>query len=180
MGKKKIAIEQLTNEKNKRLTLNKRKKGLIKKAMELSILCDADVFIQIANPKNPKDTTIFTSNDLKEMAKIINRDIKQKKKSIFYKEDYDNLFVKPLPKRKNESFLNTYALVNNNIDSIKLPTLSNDTSDKSSKIDMDEIKFENCHPNENENSSYDIDELLLDKISGLSSTFSDLNEYTIQ
>ena len=38
MGKKKIAIEQLTSEKNKRLTLNKRKKGLIKKAMELSIL----------------------------------------------------------------------------------------------------------------------------------------------
>ena len=180
MGKKKIAIEQLTNEKNKRLTLNKRKKGLIKKAMELSILCDADVFIQIANPKDPKDTTIFTSNDLKEMTNIINKDIKQKKKSIFYKEDYENLFVKPLPKKKNESFLNTYAQVNNNADSIKLPTLSFDTSDKSSKMEMEEIEFEHCHPNENENSSYEIDDLLLEKISGLSSTFSDLNDYTIQ
>ena len=65
MGKKKITIAELTSEKNKRLTLNKRKKGLIKKAMELSILCDADVFIQISNPNDPKDTTIFTSNDLK-------------------------------------------------------------------------------------------------------------------
>ena len=179
MGKKKIAIEQLTSEKNKRLTLNKRKKGLIKKAMELSILCDADVFIQIVNPHDPKDTTIFTSNDLKEMTTIINRDIKQKKKSIFYKNDYENLFVKPLPKRKNESFLNTYAQMNNTLDSIGLPTLSYDTSDKSSKTE-NEIEFANCHPNENENSSYEIDDLRLEKISGLSSTFSDLNDYTIQ
>ena len=180
MGKKKITIAELTSEKNKRLTLNKRKKGLIKKAMELSILCDADVFIQISNPNDPKDTTIFTSNDLKEMTNIINRDIKHKKKSIFYKDDYENLFVNPLPKRKNESLLNTYAQVNSNMESIKLPTLSYDTSDKSSKIDMDEIEFDNCHPNENENSSYEIDDILLEKISGLSSTFSDLNDYSIQ
>ena len=87
--------------------------------------------------------------------------------------------MKPLPKRKNESFLNTYAQMNNTLDSIGLPTLSYDTSDKSSKTE-NEIEFANCHPNENENSSYEIDDLLLEKISGLSSTFSDLNDYTIQ
>ena len=44
MGKNKIKIEQIKSERNRNVTLYKRKKGLIKKAMELSLLCDAEIF----------------------------------------------------------------------------------------------------------------------------------------
>ena len=86
MGKRKIQIQQLSNEKTRQLTLAKRKKGLIKKAMELAILCNADVFIQVAG--EDKETTLFSSSDLKSMSEIITNDIKKSKKSLLFKEDY--------------------------------------------------------------------------------------------
>eukprot|EP01028_Stygiella_incarcerata_P012876 TRINITY_DN8058_c0_g1_i1.p1 TRINITY_DN8058_c0_g1~~TRINITY_DN8058_c0_g1_i1.p1 ORF type:complete len:494 (-),score=154.22 TRINITY_DN8058_c0_g1_i1:1018-2499(-) len=43
MGRKKIAISRLKDDRNRHVTFHKRKAGLIKKAMELSILCSCDV-----------------------------------------------------------------------------------------------------------------------------------------
>jgi hypothetical protein len=43
MGRNKIKIERIVNERNRQATLTKRKNGLIKKAMELSILCDCEI-----------------------------------------------------------------------------------------------------------------------------------------
>lgn len=47
---------------NKKVTFNKRKKGLIKKAMELSVLCDTKVFVCIADSENKNKLTIYSSN----------------------------------------------------------------------------------------------------------------------
>lgn len=38
-------IERIANERNRQATFTKRKNGLFKKAMELSILCDSDVVL---------------------------------------------------------------------------------------------------------------------------------------
>jgi len=43
MGRNKIKIVRIENERNRTATFTKRKNGLIKKAMELSILCDCEI-----------------------------------------------------------------------------------------------------------------------------------------
>jgi hypothetical protein len=47
MGKKKISIQRIKNERLRSVTFFKRKKGLLKKAMELCLLCDVDIFVGI-------------------------------------------------------------------------------------------------------------------------------------
>ena len=54
MGRKKIKIERITDDKIRGVTLNKRKKGLIKKAMELSLLTDAEVVLSIYDKTEKK------------------------------------------------------------------------------------------------------------------------------
>ncbi|CAL4957137.1 unnamed protein product [Urochloa decumbens] len=43
MGRGKIAIERIDNRTNRQVTFSKRRSGLMKKARELAILCDADI-----------------------------------------------------------------------------------------------------------------------------------------
>ena len=43
MGRKKIKIEKIPNERHRWVTFNKRKAGLVRKATELAILCEAEV-----------------------------------------------------------------------------------------------------------------------------------------
>jgi hypothetical protein len=52
MGRKKITIEPITDERNRHVTFNKRKSGLIKKAMELSILCNCQISFLVFNAEN--------------------------------------------------------------------------------------------------------------------------------
>eukprot|EP00102_Acyrthosiphon_pisum_P024422 XP_016661632.1 PREDICTED: MADS-box transcription factor 25-like [Acyrthosiphon pisum] len=52
MGRKKINISKLVDEKNRHVTFNKRKFGLMKKAYELSILCDCEIAIIVFNESN--------------------------------------------------------------------------------------------------------------------------------
>lgn len=52
MGRNKIQIQRISNERNRQATFTKRKAGLIKKAMELSILCECDVALIIFNSNN--------------------------------------------------------------------------------------------------------------------------------
>lgn len=47
MGRGKIAIRRIENSTSRQVTFSKRRKGLIKKAKELAILCDAEVGLVI-------------------------------------------------------------------------------------------------------------------------------------
>uniref|UniRef100_A0A2C9UQS1 MADS-box domain-containing protein n=1 Tax=Manihot esculenta TaxID=3983 RepID=A0A2C9UQS1_MANES len=47
MGRGKIVIRRIDNSTSRQVTFSKRRKGLIKKAKELAILCDADVGLVI-------------------------------------------------------------------------------------------------------------------------------------
>ena len=62
MGRKKIKIERIKIERNRNITFLKRKKGLIKKAMELSLLCDAEILVAVASKDN-EQLSIFCSDE---------------------------------------------------------------------------------------------------------------------
>ena len=59
MGRRRIAIQKITNERIRQVTYYKRKKGLLKKAMELSTLCDVQVFLAIVDKR--QNLSVFSS-----------------------------------------------------------------------------------------------------------------------
>ncbi len=170
MGKRKIQIQQLSNEKTRQLTLAKRKKGLIKKAMELAILCNADVFIEVAG--EDKETTIFSSSDLKSMSEIITTDIKKSKKSLLFKEDYERMYNSSNVSKKRK----TNSLNSTTLNSIGQKNQFN--SDFLDEIEKEEINFQNV--NTNQNVDINVDDAIFENKESLASTFSELSEYTIQ
>ncbi|XP_049638645.1 myocyte-specific enhancer factor 2A isoform X3 [Suncus etruscus] len=52
MGRKKIQITRILDERNRQVTFTKRKFGLMKKAYELSVLCDCEIALIIFNSSN--------------------------------------------------------------------------------------------------------------------------------
>ncbi|XP_043934328.1 myocyte-specific enhancer factor 2A isoform X3 [Protopterus annectens] len=52
MGRKKIQITRIMDERNRQVTFTKRKFGLMKKAYELSVLCDCEIALIIFNSAN--------------------------------------------------------------------------------------------------------------------------------
>lgn len=52
MGRKKIQISRITDERNRQVTFNKRKFGVMKKAYELSVLCDCEIALIIFSSTN--------------------------------------------------------------------------------------------------------------------------------
>jgi hypothetical protein len=49
MGRKKIKITKILDERSRAATFAKRKNGLLKKAIELSILCDCEIALVVFN-----------------------------------------------------------------------------------------------------------------------------------
>ena len=164
MGKKRIQIEEIQSSKSKRLTLIKRKKGLIKKAMELAILCNADVFIEIKSKDNPSKSTMFSSTDFRSMSKIFERDLSQSNCNLIHKEDYDKLFHG----NKKEPSIDATPMTPT---SVRTPP---------SDVDKD-INFNECQVFRNNDDQRDdrYDANVFNQ-SNLSSTFSDLSEDTIK
>lgn len=59
MGRNKIKIEKIENERIRQVTFYKRKRGLLKKSMELSVLCEAKIFMCVLE----KDKMMIYSSD---------------------------------------------------------------------------------------------------------------------
>jgi hypothetical protein len=52
MGRRKIEIARIENDRHRQVTFAKRKLGVMKKATELSILCNANVAVIVFSPTN--------------------------------------------------------------------------------------------------------------------------------
>lgn len=50
MGRGKVELKRIENQTNRQVSFSKRRSGLIKKACELSILCDAEVALILFSP----------------------------------------------------------------------------------------------------------------------------------
>ncbi|KAI3686510.1 hypothetical protein L1987_80189 [Smallanthus sonchifolius] len=58
MGRVKLKIKRLENISNRQVTFSKRRNGILKKAKELSVLCDIDIILLLFSPTGKP--TLFT------------------------------------------------------------------------------------------------------------------------
>ena len=65
MGKKKInKFTKIMNDASRKVALCKRKKGLIKKVIELSVLCDLKILMLMEDSENQRVTHFMSHKDL--------------------------------------------------------------------------------------------------------------------
>ena len=125
MGKRKIEMTRITDRLNSQITYYKRRKGLVKKAMELALLCDVEIFLAVVDKKHK--LTMMTSRASPE--DFINdylTDIHhQKIKDIFTPSDYTRIY-------KNDKFETTF----DEEDSTKTKSISDVKSERKFKIEI--------------------------------------------
>lgn len=125
MGKRKIEMTRITDRLNSQITYYKRRKGLVKKAMELALLCDVEIFLAVVDKKHK--LTMMTSRASPE--DFINdylTDIHhQKIKDIFTPSDYTRIY-------KNDKFEATF----DEEDSTKTKSISDVKSERKFKIEI--------------------------------------------
>lgn len=51
MGRGRVQLKRIENKISRQVTFSKRRAGLLKKAKEISVLCDADVALIVFSPK---------------------------------------------------------------------------------------------------------------------------------
>ena len=92
MGKKKIEIKKIKDKLTSQITFYKRKKGIIKKAMELALLCDIDFFLVFVDQKDRLSVTCSKSSISEFIKKNITNINNRIVKEIFTLKDYKTLF----------------------------------------------------------------------------------------
>ncbi|KAI4340635.1 hypothetical protein MLD38_025449 [Melastoma candidum] len=65
MGRGKVVVKRIENKASRQVSFSKRRRGLIKKAQELSILCDVEVGLIVVSSSGRKFFE-FTSGDSME------------------------------------------------------------------------------------------------------------------
>lgn len=92
MGKKKIEVFTKISDRNARnVTYCKRKKGLVKKAMELSMLCDQEIFLVIFDRSKEK-VVLYTNHEdfnMEEVAKYYPRLENTEGHEHYVNDDYE-------------------------------------------------------------------------------------------
>lgn len=88
MGRRKIAIQKITDERIRRVTFKKRRIGLLKKAIQLSKLTDATIELRIYNSKDKSLIEYFSNKD--DELNLIKKDSPFiLEYSRFYNDHYD-------------------------------------------------------------------------------------------
>ncbi|XP_004290915.1 PREDICTED: floral homeotic protein PMADS 2-like [Fragaria vesca subsp. vesca] len=72
MGRGKIEIKRIENSSNRQVTYSKRRNGIIKKAKEITVLCDAKVSLIIINPSSGKMSE-YCSGSQETLLEILSR-----------------------------------------------------------------------------------------------------------
>ncbi|EFA79888.1 putative MADS-box transcription factor [Heterostelium album PN500] len=128
MGRKKIKIQKITDERNRQVTFTKRKNGLIKKAMELAVLCDSSVTLVIVNnsPNAKEKYFQYVSSDLDQPLTTI-PDLGPEISQFYMNEDYDKIFNK---KDKSDSHDDMFLMDGHSNQEHSSPSMSPTNSPK--------------------------------------------------
>ena len=194
MGKKKIEIRKIKDKLTSQITYYKRKKGIIKKAMQLSLLCDIDFFLVFVDQKERLSITCSKSSIPEFIKKNITNMNNRIVKEIFTLKDYKTLFeykkiektfmndieineqIKKLNENKSELFLTNLNGIENTQNKFKIPKFI-------SKIDLsifNEKLNENTFFIENEHLQFKNKWKMLNKINEISISFEKEKEEDIK
>ncbi|CAN4110268.1 unnamed protein product [Withania somnifera] len=88
MGRGKIDIKLIENVNNRQVTFSKRRAGLLKKASELSVLCDSEVAVIIFSSTGKLFE--FSSTSMKQTLSRYNRCVSSTETSVIEKKSEDN------------------------------------------------------------------------------------------
>jgi hypothetical protein len=134
MGKRKIPISKIKNRLSCQITYYKRKKGLIKKALELSALCDIEVFLVIVDSKKRLSLT-STKKPSKQFIEqyLINLNPLNIKEE--YKEEDYTKFIKSSNQGQNDISEKT----------ISEPEIEEDNSEKKTNNFFETVKNVDSH-----------------------------------
>lgn len=73
MGRRKVQIKRIDDDRARKVTFAKRKHGLVKKAMELSLLCDCDIALLIFTREKPDQRFYkYTSKGIESIMEKLN------------------------------------------------------------------------------------------------------------
>ena len=89
MGRNIIKIDKIENHTQRLYAYAQRKRGLLKKAMEISILCEQDLYLVFYDKKDKKLVQLSSSEDfnLEAINHLINPELRDQMKSV---EIYEN------------------------------------------------------------------------------------------
>eukprot|EP01122_Echinamoeba_exundans_P006371 TRINITY_DN1772_c0_g2_i1.p1 TRINITY_DN1772_c0_g2~~TRINITY_DN1772_c0_g2_i1.p1 ORF type:complete len:483 (-),score=96.88 TRINITY_DN1772_c0_g2_i1:86-1534(-) len=108
MGRKKILIKKIENDKKRGITFTKRRSSVIKKAMELSILCDTKVAVVVIDGN--QEAAVYSSADFDGIVQTVT--IKRPPR-ILSNVDYDFLFPNGVDESSEASLNRLKSLMNN-------------------------------------------------------------------
>lgn len=93
MGRRKVQIRRIQDDRARKVTFAKRKHGLVKKAMELSLLCDCDIALLIFTKEKPDQRFFqYTTGSMRSiMDKLAKNPIPVEDR---HNGQYDQLYVK--------------------------------------------------------------------------------------
>jgi hypothetical protein len=91
MGRRKIVVQKIEDPRTLHATQKKRATGLVKKAMELSILCDVEVVVMV-RPVNESPMTMYTSSvSMDESLQRFSSAEKHTETELYYNKNYMDL-----------------------------------------------------------------------------------------
>jgi hypothetical protein len=93
MGRHKITIQRIENERSRQATFTKRKNGLLKKSMELSILCDCTIALVIIS-SNGKVFQYSSNAPVQDIVASIGSAVPDNVMKPLFNEDYTRLYDK--------------------------------------------------------------------------------------
>lgn len=129
MGKRKIEMEKIKDRVNSQITYYKRKKGLIKKVMELALLTEVEILLSIVDKKRRLSFTTSSSSAedfiKKNLLNLAGKKIKEEYTLKDYKKLFENekdieieLKEKPKDIKKNNKKKTTNNLKSNSVNKV--------------------------------------------------------------
>uniref|UniRef100_A0A7N0UGG8 Uncharacterized protein n=1 Tax=Kalanchoe fedtschenkoi TaxID=63787 RepID=A0A7N0UGG8_KALFE len=169
MGRGKIVIKRIENTNSRQVTFSKRRKGLLKKAKELSILCDAQVGVMIfsstgklydyaskasikatieeynklkgdqLHPANPSSEVKFWKNEVATLQQQL-QSLQEDHRKVFT-EELASLTIKELQHLENQLEMNLKCIRMKKVHDMRAPNVV-----KAAPLRMDNVCGENGTP----------------------------------
>ena len=142
MGKKKLeSISKIKDKNSRNVTYCKRKRGLIKKAIELSMLCDQSIYLAIFDKEKQRFIQYYSSDsfNVRSAFKLNQDKYKQYLRTETYTNQNYSFFEKNTNNFESQTYQNELVKTTQDV----LETANNDMSDHQSELSdieaMDEL-----------------------------------------